>query len=419
MSVLLKIKRIRAAFFLLLVVVSGIFVGQSRAQNASYSVNGLYGFYVENAGDSLHAHWITAKGDAGFLEAASDNKTYFSGKTALGRVHTLTFPKNSASQIDLRFGAVNDQSDRHAVSIDFDRIENRPHARHSKADSVFVLGDVHGRFDQLTQLLKNAKVIDENLNWSAGRAHLVFLGDLFDRGHDVTRLLWFIYQLEQQALKHRGFVHVVLGNHEIMTFVDDLRYLSEKEKLISTFLGVGYAKMYHPQTSLLGSWLASKPGIARINDVLYAHGGVTPNYAKWSIPTYNDSLFAFIKEPVFFDLLGDSTVTAKYEETYFTDRLNFFFAPVSPYWFRGYVNSDTLDKHLDFVLKKFKAKTHVVAHTPVDSIRAFYGDKIIAVDLLDAATEMLLLVRRKKKTHRFRYTISGQIHPLGEGFIKK
>ena len=47
---------------------------------------------------------------------------------------------------------------------------------------------------------------------------MVFLGDLFDRGNDVVRTLWFIYRLEREARKQGGAIHVVLGNHEIMTF---------------------------------------------------------------------------------------------------------------------------------------------------------------------------------------------------------
>jgi hypothetical protein len=33
---------------------------------------------------------------------------------------------------------------------------------------------------------------------------VVFLGDIFDRGLEVTRVLWFLYGLEHQAPGRRG-----------------------------------------------------------------------------------------------------------------------------------------------------------------------------------------------------------------------
>ncbi|NIP60556.1 MAG: hypothetical protein GWO00_15865, partial [Gemmatimonadetes bacterium] len=57
-------------------------------------------------------------------------------------------------------------------------------------DSIFAVGDVHGEYDTLVDVLYNAGLLDEDLNWYGGRAHIVFLGDLYDRGDDVTKLLW-------------------------------------------------------------------------------------------------------------------------------------------------------------------------------------------------------------------------------------
>ena len=161
-------------------------------------------------------------------------------------------------------------------------------------DSIYVLGDIHGRFDILSKLLQNARVIDSNLNWIANQKHLVALGDIFDRGQDVTRTVWFLYKLERQAKEQGGRVHVVLGNHEIMTFGNDLRYLSGKEKLIANMYNISYSEMYSPRHSILGKWLAQKPGILKINKALFAHGGITPDYNVISIQAFNDSLRTFL-----------------------------------------------------------------------------------------------------------------------------
>jgi len=65
------------------------------------------------------------------------------------------------------------------------------------------------------------------------------------------------------------------------------------------------------------------------------------------------------------------------------------------------------------MLKHFKSKLHVVAHTPVRSIKEFYDRKIVAVDLAEAATEMLLLVRRdKNKFNRFKVMLNKMLLQL-------
>ncbi|MFQ5633075.1 MAG: metallophosphoesterase, partial [bacterium] len=285
-------------------------------------------------------------------------------------------------------------------------------ARFSKADSIFVVGDVHGRFDELAQLLQNARVVDQDLRWRGGKKHLIMLGDLFDRGHDVTRLLWFLYRLEHEARRQKGYVHLVLGNHEIMTMANDLRYLSGKENLIAANYGTTYDRLFDVKVSLLGKWLGSKPAIIKIDKVLFAHGGVAPNYAHYAIDAYNDSVFTFLREPVFHDLVADSAVVARYDSVYYENRLRFFFGSLSPFWFRGYVQTDTLGAFLDGVLDRYDANLHVVAHTPVPTITALYDGKLIAVDLHNAATEMLLLVKDGRKYKRFKYDLAGRVGEL-------
>ena len=51
----------------------------------------------------------------------------------------------------------------------------------------------------MLELLTNNKIIDEQGDWAFGTGHFVITGDIFDRGDKVTEILWFIYELEQQA----------------------------------------------------------------------------------------------------------------------------------------------------------------------------------------------------------------------------
>jgi len=384
-----------------------------KPQSKKFKFSGEYGLWVREHENQIEVNWITTEKDSGFLKVFKNGNQLYDFITDSAQSHRAAFDVIEESVFTLQYGGLSSQADRHETIIELNKKETKNESVFAKIDSIYVLGDIHGRFDILCKLLQNASVIDSNLNWIANQKHLVALGDIFDRGHDVTRTLWFLYKLERQAKEQGGRVHVVLGNHEIMTFGNDLRYLSGKEKLIASLHNISYSEMYGPRHSILGKWLAQKPGIIKINKALFAHGGITPEYNVFSIQAFNDSLRTFLQEDVFNYLLQDSIPTALVDSLQFYRRLAFFYSSNSVFWYRAYVGTDTLKKDLKKVLKHFKSKVHVVAHTPVRSIRDFYDGKIVAVDLANAATEMLLLVRKNKnKFKRMKIMLNGKFEQL-------
>ena len=98
----------------------------------------------------------------------------------------------------------------------------------SDVSKRFVVSDIEGNFRALRQLLQGNSIIDEKFNWTFGDGHLVLTGDFVDRGEQQTEVLWLIYSLEEQAKAAGGYVHYILGNHEIMNLSGDLRYLNSK-----------------------------------------------------------------------------------------------------------------------------------------------------------------------------------------------
>jgi hypothetical protein len=94
---------------------------------------------------------------------------------------------------------------------------------------VVAFGDVHGAADELTGLLRAVGVVDENLGWSAGTAHVVSLGDLLDRGADSRAVMDLLMRLQEEATAAGGALHVLLGNHEAMNLLGDLRYVTPEE----------------------------------------------------------------------------------------------------------------------------------------------------------------------------------------------
>ena len=96
-------------------------------------------------------------------------------------------------------------------------------------DRVVAVGDVHGAYDALVSTLQNAGVIDEDLAWSGGKTHLVSTGDLLDRGAESRRVMNLVMRLEREAVEAGGRVHLLLGNHEVMNLIGDLRYVAVEE----------------------------------------------------------------------------------------------------------------------------------------------------------------------------------------------
>ena len=103
---------------------------------------------------------------------------------------------------------------------------------------LFVVADTHGEYEILVAMLQKHGVVNAQLGWKFGRGDLVVLGDVFDRGPNHTEILWLLYQLEAEARSAGGGVHLVLGNHETMVLLGDLRYLNPKYVQTAQLLGV-------------------------------------------------------------------------------------------------------------------------------------------------------------------------------------
>lgn len=384
----------------------------------SQKFEGEYGLWVEQKSGEVIVHWITApqgspaEADSGFLEVFREDQLIFRAETPPAPAHRAAFPYREKRDLRIRYGGISNPLDRHETILYFSENPSKSQVQFDKVDSVFVIGDVHGQYENLVRLLSNAKLIDANRSWQARRAHLVLLGDLFDRGGDVIKCLWFLYRLEREAAARGGRVHVLLGNHEIMAFLNDLRYTSEKEKMIAQYHQTGYTAMFHVHESVLGRWLASKPALIKINNILLAHGGVSPPFTAFTLQSFNDSLYAFLHEKEFPTLLQEGVSTVRGDATLYARRLYFFFGDNSVFWHRGYIMSDTLKNDLKKTLERFKAKYHVVAHTPVTHIQSFYGGKVFAVDLHNPATEMLLIISNPYRDKIYRCLLEGKPEPL-------
>ena len=175
-----------------------------------------------------------------------------------------------------------------------------------QADRVVAFGDVHGAYDPLVRLLRASGVVDADLNWSAGTTHVVSLGDILDRGQGARPALDLLMRLQAEAEATGGRLHVVLGNHELMNLIGDLRYVpdaefasftadaSRQETSESPATGstaassiqhkVGYPERYDAfgPDGHYGAWLLAQPSALIVNDTAFVHGGLPPVAATMS-----------------------------------------------------------------------------------------------------------------------------------------
>jgi hypothetical protein len=428
--------------------------------------------------------WITRGASKGTLRASVDGRRVLATSTPASTLHEAEVPKrwdDDASELVLRYGASAEGSaaredagevarDGHRTAIRLPLARPRPPDVLEGVDSLFVVGDVHGRYDALFHLLRNAGLVDGAGRWSGGGKHLVLLGDLFDRGPDVTRTLWFAYGLQPQAAAAGGGVHVVLGNHETMVLTGDLRYVSRKERMLADLHGTAYPRLFDVRRTALGRWLATRPVALRVDDVLLAHGGLGPAYRDWPLQALNDSAAAYMSEDLFLRWSDSTVEVAPVDSAALHRRIDFFVDPGSVFWYRGYLapvtdyaeegddggeagagagaegsaTSDAEDSlpgggppdraaadpaavareesrraaleaagaTLGEMLRVRDASLHVVAHTPLDRVAQFHGGRLIGVDLLHPAEELLLLVRSGEGWERFRWGLDGGPVPL-------
>jgi len=206
---------------------------------------------------------------------------------------------------------------------------------------VVAIGDIHGDFDALNGILKNAGIIDTSGRWTASDATLVQVGDFTDRGPRVRAVMDLLMDLERQASAAGGRVVVLLGNHEVMNLLGDGRYITpaiyetfadqrssqrrqgayeayvrlcsarfaelgrmvpgisqpvaKEEWMTAHPLGfVEYHEAFGPRGQY-GRWLRSKAAVLHLGDKVFLHAGINPDRAPRNLEDINKQVLAEIR----------------------------------------------------------------------------------------------------------------------------
>jgi len=250
--------------------------------------------------------------------------------------------------------------------------QNEP-SEFKQPDKLLALSDIEGEFEALRKLLLANKVMDEGYNWTFGKGELVICGDLFDRGLEVPATMWLLYKLEQDAKAKGGYLHTILGNHDIMNLSGDLRYVKEKYFLNAKLMGLDYMELYGPDTEL-GRWLRSKNLVEKIGDNLCLHAGVAPeiNKLNMSLKEINDSC-----RPYYDKAKNPELVSNKVVWKFFDGKRS------SLFWYRGYFQEPkATEQEVDETLSLYKVKCIIVGHTITDTnVGFYYGGKVLGIDV--------------------------------------
>jgi hypothetical protein len=232
----------------------------------------------------------------------------------------------------------------------------------ASADRIVAVGDVHGDFTDLCLILQRAQLVDEQNHWVGGRATLVQAGDVIDRGPKGREAMDLLMALQTEATRSGGNVVPLLGNHEVMNIIGDLRYVtppnyaafanSESEKRrkagykqYATWAAshaeslaaikqpgvpaseqqwmaehpagfLEYREAFSPKGKY-GKWVRQHAAVVEIGGIIFLHGGIPPGLTSMSLDQINKQVREEIEN---FDKTTEELVSRKVILPFFTIR---------------------------------------------------------------------------------------------------
>jgi hypothetical protein len=204
---------------------------------------------------------------------------------------------------------------------------------------IVAIGDVHNDFDDFVAILHRTGLTDQQNHWTGGKTTFVQVGDLLDRGPKPREGMDLMMALEKEAPQAGGRVVGLLGNHEVMNIMGDLRYVTplnyasyagsnsearqkaaydEFEKWKASH-GSLLAELRQPMELTEAEWMARHPAgfieqreafapkgkygewlrghdaVAEIDGIIFLHGGIHPDLSKTKIEAINSRIHDEIK----------------------------------------------------------------------------------------------------------------------------
>jgi Calcineurin-like phosphoesterase len=288
---------------------------------------------------------------------------------------------------------------------------------------IVAVGDVHGAYDGFVRILRAAGVIDARERWIGNATYLVQTGDVVDRGAESRRAMDLLRRLERDAPKKKGRVLALIGNHETMWlggaaaghppgqgFFRDVnpaeieafrtsrstglrdavraQWLAEEKArakaaetpvdeaaLVARFdaaAPLGYLEMTQAfsEKGEYGRWIRGHAAAARINGILFLHGGVSARVAPLGCGGINTGIQADLTTGLQKFIADPLTALSGAED--------------GPLWYRGLALGDeaTLAPEVDKILEAVGARAIVIGHTVTETgrITPRFGGRVVQID---------------------------------------
>lgn len=235
---------------------------------------------------------------------------------------------------------------------------------YAAVDRIVVIADVHGDLRRFKKILKDANIINDDLEWIAEPADtiVVQLGDQVDsinRSPDIsdwevlddTNMIYFTASLDNIARAKGGRMISLIGNHELMNVIGNFSYVSPQSSMPSR------SKIFMP-TGLLSPILGNRPVVLKIGTHFFCHAGIKKHHLD--LLDYYNKPISFIND-LWKQLITTNKINVENKDL--LDKL--LLDSDGVLWTRN------IDTPSDFenVLRRLGCSYVYVGHTPVSTIQ--------------------------------------------------
>jgi hypothetical protein len=264
-------------------------------------------------------------------------------------------------------------------------------------DRIIAIGDIHGDINALLYALKKSGVIDANRNWIGGTDIVVQVGDVLDRGGrgvsvpssnnlEEVEILYYLYKLNNSAMKTGGRVISLIGNHELMNMLGDFRYASSEH--IDGLGGLDQRRhLFRPGGSFAKKIACNSLGIVKIGDWVFVHGGLLPEHID-NIMKDRSNLKSS-KGPLrrINDLVKNILMGNKRLDSISQDDEDLLFGKDGMFWTRKFSQNEVGDDNCKILFKSMELLDvtsnkggMVVGHTPQSNINSQCNNRVWRID---------------------------------------
>lgn len=262
-------------------------------------------------------------------------------------------------------------------------VYNEP-PEYQQAEKILVVSNIEGNFHALRSILVRNAVVNRKYEWIFGNGHLVIVGNCFDRDEQMVECLWLIYSLEERARRMGGYVHFILGNHEIVSLNGHWCDLQPKYAL-GRESGKASTTVLYDGNNEIWRWLLTKNIMEKIGSTLFVHGGIAPEINQVPLSIYEINRLA-------------KRHYTQAEQIFTEPVLNHIFhSEKSPFSYCGYYQGKITEEQINDTLDKFGVETIVTGHTLVDHIYAYYSKKVININTNHAGGHSEVLFIKGKR----------------------